>query len=331
MVRDTQAGLFVDQGKAADPLRARTPRAADTEPPRAHRPAALGEAVRVAVPGRGLLLLDAFGAGPDVGHGTITMRDAEFGAVRVRAFGVYASASPSPAAFRARVGHAGDTGRRARGPAPQPLVVTLLAVHSPRAACRSSTWPRTRWSSAPRADRAPAAFASSVWRLRGSRSRTSRCPRTAETARRAHRMGIVGDAPATRSSSRAGDPGGGGAGGRRRRAGVGLGAGIAMGQAMAQAMGGNGRRSRRGRRRRRRRPSASAAAAITCRAASRGSSGPRASARSAARRWLEAPMRCPGCSEEDGRDARRNYGRALVLDCATAAARYGSMATRVSR
>ena len=56
-------------GQGGRSLRAGPPRDPDTEPARAHRPAALGQAVRVAVQERGLLLLDAAAPEPDVGHG----------------------------------------------------------------------------------------------------------------------------------------------------------------------------------------------------------------------------------------------------------------------
>ena len=82
----------------------------------------------------------------------ITIRDKEFGAVRVRGYGIYSWHIDNPrVVLHQGQRHARDVqDGRSRRPASQHHRRSHDRTRSPKAACRFSTWPRIRWSSATR-------------------------------------------------------------------------------------------------------------------------------------------------------------------------------------
>jgi len=90
-VRESQLAVFVNEGPHCRRLHARALHADDPHPAPAHQLDELGQRVPVAVQVGRLLLLGACAGRSALGHRhAITVRDPEFGAVRLRAYGIYA-------------------------------------------------------------------------------------------------------------------------------------------------------------------------------------------------------------------------------------------------
>ena len=249
------------RGPGRRPLRARPPRDPDPEPAGADRPAPLGQAVRVAVQERGLLLLDAAPPGPDLGHAEPdhhARRRVRRGA-RARLRRSTASASPTPAASTSSVSGTRESYRVAdlEGQLRGTLVSTLADHFGESGVPFLDMAANQAGSAAAVRERARAAARRLGARARDVQIQSLSLPD--ELQQRLDErigMGMVGDlGPLHAVPGGAVDPTRGGERGRRRAAGagVGVGAGIAMGQAMAQAMsrsrpsrGGRGRRSRGG-------------------------------------------------------------------------------------
>ena len=100
-VRDSQLALFVDQGKVADNVCSRRPVHADhADAAAADQPEELGQSCSVAVQVGRVFLQHPAAAGSQMGHANpITIRDKDFGVVRLRAFGIYSYRISDPVKF----------------------------------------------------------------------------------------------------------------------------------------------------------------------------------------------------------------------------------------
>ena len=104
-VRDSQLAVFVNEGKVAGRLRAGPAHAEHAEPPDSDQPDELGQEVRVAVQElTSISFSTRLQTNQRWGTATpITIRDREFGAVRLRAYGIFSYKLVDPRVFYTNV------------------------------------------------------------------------------------------------------------------------------------------------------------------------------------------------------------------------------------